>query len=531
MAELTKELKGKLVLLTRCEKERKEPEERWKNALEHVLPLRTQFMGKYFEDKRFDTTATRNVHKLADGMFGSNCPQAINWFKYRFVDDALNDDKEAITWLQDAERVSYDAINRSNFYDTLPILIRNGIAFETTAFAVSEDLASKRIVCNTLPVDEIYFQVTAQNEVYRIFRKFTLSAEQGEIEYGKNALHSQVKNALDLNTDYSFEVVHIVERRYDIDEEKLDSKNMPWRSITIDRTNSFLIKDGGIKIQQPFIWRFEVRGNSPYGYGPTSDAFPDIYTANAMVSDIMGASQKALDPPLFQPEETDWTLEAGANNYYKDPGRQAYTIRPYIDMPINLELLNDVREAIKASYKAEYFMPLMQLADKNMTAREVFERKSERVTATGSIQGRFTGEVITPFLARVFQIETDAGRIPPMPEGLEGKQIKVDFLSPLAQEQKEVANAQGILASLDTVMPIFQLWPQTTDKIIPEELVDKIFDSTGMPEKAIRSDKDYNDIQEAKSQNAAQDAELQRGLVQAEIAAKAGQTINNGGVQ
>ena len=522
---LSEEDKKLINLLGTLKEERQEHENRWRDGLEYVLPQRTKFIDSYVEDKRFDTTATRNVHKLADGLFGSNCPQAINWFKLRFLQDSLNDDDEAMTWLQKAQQVMYDAINRSNYYDILPLLLRNGCALETASMAVYEDIDKSKIICITLPIDEIYLQVDANNEVYRIFREFKLNPEQAVIAFGEDKLSDKVVSAAKKHAKGEVIIVHVVDKRKNIDPTKFDNKNMPWRSLIIDHSNNTRISESGY-IEQPFInWRFEVRGNCPYGYGPTTDALPDIYTANTMVSDLLKASHKAIDPPTFHPEDTDYSLDAGATNYYSDAGRQVYTIKPYLDFPITLEMIQDVRESIKAAYKADYFMPLMQLADKDMTAREVFERKSERITATGSVQGRLTSEVITPFLTKVFQIEYAANRIPPAPENIEVAQIKIDYLSPLAQEQREVANAQGILASLDTVMPLMQLWPQTQAKLRPEVLMDKLFDNTGMPEDAIVNNKEYQEIQKKNAEREQMLYALQLQQVKADIAVKAGQAV------
>lgn len=522
---LDEEDKKYINILKTLESERKEHENRWRDALEYILPQRTKFLGEYVDDKRFDTTATHNVHKLADGLFGSNCPQAINWFKFRFLQADLNDDDEAMTWLQLAQERCYEAINRSNYYDILPTFLRTGVALETAAMAVYEDVVAQRIICNTLPIDEIYIQVDANNEIYRMFRKFTLNAEQAVIEYGEKALVPKVVDAAKKHQKQEITIIHIIERRNNVDPTKMDALNMPWKSVTIDHTNNERIKESGYRQKPLIVWRFEVRGNCPYGYGATTDALPDIYTINRFRSDMIDASHAAIKPPIFMPEEADYSLEAGAVNYYQDAGRQAYTIKPFIDSPVTLEVLTELKESIKAAYKADYFMPLMQLADKKMTAREVFERKSERITATGSVQGRLTSEVITPFLERVFQIELDAGRIPAPPQGLEKEKIKIDYLSPLAQEQKEVANAQGILASLDVVAPVMQMWPAVMAKIKPEEVVDDLLDNTGFPQKAIVSNKEYYEIQKANAERDSMLLNLQVQQAQAEIAAKAGAAI------
>ena len=71
-------------------------------------------------------------------------------------------------------------------------------------------------------------------------------------------------------------------------------------------------------------------------------------------------------------------------------------------------------------------------------------------------------------------------------------------------------------------MPIMQLYPETTAKLKPEVLLDALLDNTGMPQKAIVNDKDYQAIQQSKAQQQQAMMNLQIQQVQADIAAKAG---------
>ena len=530
MAVSEKEVKAYIERLGQYKTERRDHEVRWKFAVQYVMPQHNLFLDQKVTDKRFDTTATQQVHRLADGLFGSNVPQAVNWFKFRFEDPELNDDKLAVEWLQHAQERVYDAIHRSNFYDVFPQHLKNGIVYGTAAMSAEEDIVAGKIVFNAIPVDEIYLCTTDKNEVYGVFRRYKLKPNQAVIAFGEDKLDPQIRHSAEKNSREDIEFLHVVERRKIRDASKKDVYNMPWASITIDLTHEKLVKESGFSERPIMAWRMEVRGNCPYGYCPTDDAMPDILTLNDMRASKMKAAEKALDPPIFFPEDSDWSMEAGAKNYYQDAGRQAYTVRPYLDFNLSLEDITDIRESIRAAYKADYFMPLMNMMDsRQMTAREIFERKQERVTVTGSMQGRLTSETINPTIARVFQIELDAGRIMAPPQTIQNTAFKIDYLSPIAQEQREVANTQGVLASLDSILPVMQIYPETKDKLVPEVIVDNILDSTGMPEKAIRSDKEYKDIQAGKAQQNAQLMQLQMQQIQADIAAKAAQAIPAGG--
>ena len=136
-----------------------------------------------------------------------------------------------------------------------------------------------------------------------------------------------------------------------------------------------------------------------------------------------------------------------------------------------------------------------------MTAREVFERKAEKITVSGSSAGVFQtwiGQILDRFL----QIEFDAKRMPKIPEGKEDvlskEKLKIEFTGPFAQASKEIASAQGIINTLTTSAIIFELWEESKDKVKPDVLLEKVFESGGMPEKAIYSEEEYKARQAAK---------------------------------
>jgi hypothetical protein len=234
--------------------------------------------------------------------------------------------------------------------------------------------------------------------------------------------------------------------------------------------------------------------------------------ANKISEAILVSAQKAVDPALMVPIELrgESDFSPGTRTYYKDPGRRVEPVNQGNLDPFVMELLNQTRERIRLAYKTQHFLMLMA-QEGQMTAREVMERKSEKITVIGSTIGKFATEALDRILARILQIEADAGRLPPPPEGYEAQlssaTLKLDYLGPLAQAQKEMYAAQGVMQTLTTAAPIIQIWPEVRDKFKPEQMLELILESSGMPEKAIRSDEEYKKIQEMKAQQAAEQQE------------------------
>ena len=72
-----------------------------------------------------------------------------------------------------------------------------------------------------------------------------------------------------------------------------------------------------------------------------------------------------------------------------------------------------------------------------MTAREVSERNAEKMLMLGPVLDRLRSELFQPLIERVYGIMDRAGKIAFPPPELAGQPIKVEFISILAQAQKQ----------------------------------------------------------------------------------------------
>lgn len=214
--------------------------------------------------------------------------------------------------------------------------------------------------------------------------------------------------------------------------------------------------------------------------------------------------QKSSDPASFDPEEgRSWSRDPGARNYYRDPNRRGYYDQIPPMTPHLEELLTMMQKRVRSALKVDAFLMLMQM-EAQMTAREVVERKREGMTITSCTTGKFETETLDNVHQRFLSIEGQAGRLPPVPKELAGKQLKVEYLGPISQMQREIYIEQGIISALETSSAIFQIWPETTSKIKASLLVERIWKANGAPEDALRSDDEYQKLLDAKAKAAQQ---------------------------
>jgi hypothetical protein len=154
-----------------------------------------------------------------------------------------------------------------------------------------------------------------------------------------------------------------------------------------------------------------------------------------------------------------------------------------------------------------------------MTATEVIQRNEEKMRLLGPVLGRLQSELLKPLIDRVFAILLRNNMLPQAPEFLSGKDIEIEYVSPLAKAQKSselqsIMRAIEILGSLANVAPVF-------DYVNFDNLVKHLADIVGMPQKLLKSQSEVN----AQRQEAAQAAEQQQQMAQMQQVAQAGGDI------
>jgi hypothetical protein len=130
--------------------------------------------------------------------------------------------------------------------------------------------------------------------------------------------------------------------------------------------------------------------------------------------------------------------------------------------------IKDVQGRINRLFYADLFLMLTQAPHAAMTAREVEERREEKVLVLGPVLERLHHELLKPLVYRAVAILARTGRLPPMPAALATalpaaplpqqnqpyqqaspsadmvrflKACPIDFVSPLAQAHKNVGAA------------------------------------------------------------------------------------------
>ena len=102
----------------------------------------------------------------------------------------------------------------------------------------------------------------------------------------------------------------------------------------------------------------------------------------------------------------------------------------------------------------------------------------------GPVLERLHTELLDPLVTTSFNFMVEKGLITEPPEELQNKQLNVEYISVLAQAQKNSA-VNGMLNVVQEIGTIAQLNPSALDKLDVDQTIDLLADMNGVPPEMI----------------------------------------------
>jgi len=507
--DLTKSL---LKRFDRLKSQRQNWEAHWQEVADYMMPRKADVTKSRSKgDKRteliFDSSPLQALELLAASLHGMLTNPSTPWFALRFKDVGMEDEDEAKEWLESATDVMYTAFNRSNFQQEIFELYHDLITFGTAAMFIDED-EEDLLKFSTRHINEIYIAENDKGRIDTIYRKFKLSARAAVQKFGdKVSTNIITKNQKDPYEE--IEIMHVVYPRSDFNPSKQDKKNMPFASVYIDYTSGDELSVSGYK-EFPFVVpRYLKASHEIYGRSPAMTALPDVKMLNEMSKTTIKAAQKQVDPPLLVPDDgfilPVRTMPSGLNFYRAGTRDRIEPLNIGANNPLGLNMEEQRRNAIRNVF---YVNQLMMQNGPQMTATEVIQRNEEKMRLLGPVLGRLQSELLKPLIDRAFNILLRKNQFAPAPEFLAGKDIEIEYVSPLAKAQKStelqsIMRAIEIMGSLANVAPVF-------DHINMDKLVRHLADIVGVPQKILKPQNQLNAERQQKEQQQQQMQQMQQ---------------------
>jgi hypothetical protein len=502
----------------------------WEEISKYVVPGRGIFnqqepnKGELKGQELLDSTPLQALHTLAAGMQGGLTSPSRPWFRLGIADPDLSDEGEIRLWLDNVERRMMHVFASGNIYNCLHTLYSEIAGFGTGALLVEEDINSV-VRGRTMTVGEYCLAYSADGLPETFSRTFWMNASQMGEAFGADALSESAKKAYENRPDQWFRVCNIIMPNLD---RKLDSPlsgDMPFLSVYWEenRTDEPLSVMGyrEFPIMAP---RWEVFGNDFYGRGPGWEALGESKTLQEMRYDYLVAQKMSIHPPLMAPQglrKARGSLNPGDVTYLNasDPlqgYRPIYEVKP--DIPGQIQAMMDSREMIRTTFFADLFMSIIMADNRDMTAREVEERHAEKMMMLGPVLERLEHELLDPLIVRTFAVMDRYGLIPQPPDMTRGRQLKIEYISVLAQSQ-QMSGLSGVDRLASFTGGIAQFIPQVLDKLDADEAVDQYATMLGVPTSIVRSDEAVASLRAQR----AQEERRQQQMMEAQEMAKTAQ--------
>lgn len=169
---------------------------------------------------------------------------------------------------------------------------------------------------------------------------------------------------------------------------------------------------------------------------------------------------------------------------------------------------SEVRNRIRRTFFEDLFLMLASSDRRQITAREIDERHEEKLLALGPVLEQLNQDLLDPLIDIAFTIMQKQGMLPQAPPEIQGQEMKIEYISIMAQAQKMVG-----LASVDRfagfAAQVASIDPRSLDKLNTDNLIDVYGDMTSVPSKLIRSDEEAQEIRDKRDQQAQAQAQAE----------------------
>jgi len=511
----------------------------WTDLSDYILPRRSRFTltdsnrGDKKNQKIIDSTATLSVRTLKSGMMSGLTSPARPWFRLTISDSELSEVEGVKEWLSTITKKMADLYIRTNLYKELPTVYGDIGVFATGALFVEEDF-EKVLRFLAFPIGSYWISNNAKLQVDTFYREFRMTVRQIVEKFGEFDSDGKVTNWEDFSTHVKdmylldehreawIDVCHVVSPNPNFDKSKVEAKFKKFSSDYFERgrgenNDSYLgdedkgrfLRESGYDRFPVLVPRWETAGEDVYGTNsPGMISLGDIKQLQTTEKRVAQAIDKSVNPPMTGPTSMrskkasilpgDLTLtdeREGQKGF-----RPAHEVKPQVG---EAELKQQqVRSRIKrAFYEDIFFMFIDDTRRQPPTAREIHERKGEKLLALGPVLEQLNQDLLDPLIDLTFDEMLKRGMIPPPPPELRGQALKVEYVSVMAEAQK-MAGLENIERTLGFVGELAKATedPATWDKVDVDQAIDIYGDQTSTPPGIIRTDAQVAEIRRVRAE-------------------------------
>lgn len=539
MAERDKNGRGYFNRRLRAMKqERQSFDAHYKDLAKFVQPRRGRFFttDRNKGDKRhqaiINSHATWALRTAKTGLFAGTMNPARPWFRLETDDRGLMESGPAKVWLSDVEKLIRDVYDEGNLYNMAPVAFGELLLFGTGCMLHVDDFQDVARFY-TLTVGSYSMAQNQRQVVDTLAREYERTVSQLVEEFGLGVVSPEVRRHWD-NGNYElwFPVAHFMEPNPDFDPRRSGGRFKAWRSVkfqtggasnlgitgeTLSRFDSddkFLSRKGFGRFPA-YCPRWEVTGEDIYGTDcPGMTTLGDIKGLQIKEKRKAQGIAKMVNPPLkgppSLPAERVSSLPGGYTQATGGGSNEEKLSSVYTTDPRIQELVEDMRE-VKEQINKNFFVDLFQaISDMEgvqpRNQLELTQRKEESLVQLGPALGRVHGEWLEDMVENTFDQLVAANEVtgdvlPEPPPELRGQNLRVRFISSLAQAQNAIATGNiDRLAAYVSGLAGMPGYEDVTDKFDADQSVDEYGHLIGAPARLVIPDDKVAERRQARDQ-------------------------------
>lgn len=487
----------------------------WKQVERYVLPYSSRFLstdtnkGTRRNDDMVNAEAFFDLRTLQSGMMaGASNPNRV-WFILGTADPEFRDYLPARRWFNQCEDTLRLMLARSNVYNSLHAAYGSLGGYGTAAIFIDEDHRTY-LRGYDLPIGRYCLATGPDLRVDTMYRETSMTVLQTVRKFGYNRVSRNTRTLYDQgNYDHWVEVIHVIEPRNEHVPGRFGAAGMPYRSLWLEKNaddRDGFLHEGGYRTFPVLAPRWDVIGEDVYGIGPGIAVLGDAKALQQYEYDKAKLVNKTADPPMQGPSSLmgrrrslrpgDFTpVDVTSAGLKFEP---AQIVQPHSIAVVEESIAKHERRIARGLY-ADLWLLMTGTDRREITAREVAERAEEKMIQLGPVMDRLHSEMLQPLIERTFYIASASGLLPPPPPELQGREIRVEFVSIFAQAAKLV-NASSIERTAGFAASLAQADPSVIDVIDLDSMTRKYADAIGAPSEILRDPEVVAQIRQARAQ-------------------------------
>jgi hypothetical protein len=476
----------------------------YEDCYKFALPQRNLYNGYYEggvagQNKMtnvFDSTAIHATQRFANRIQAGLFPPYKKWCRLETGSMIPADRKaDAQSALDAYTEIMFDTLRQTNFDLAMGEFLLD-LAVGTAVMMIMPGDESTPIRFTPVPQYLVAFEEGPYGNIDNVFRKLRLKAEAIPQEYPDAQISPQLQDVIDRSPAKEIDLIDAVV--FDTDR-ALFCYHVIWPQAQQElvyrtmRSNPFVVT------------RYMKASGEIYGRGPLVTAIADIKTLNKTLELVLKNASLAVagvytaaDDGILNPQNVQ--IKPGSIiSVARNGGPQGPSLVPLArasDFNVSQIVINDLRMNIKKIMMDDTLPP------DNMSARsatEIAERTRELATNLGSAFGRLINETMIPIVTRILYVMDNQGLID-LPLRVNGQEVKVSPVSPLAQAQK----LQEVNDAMQYAQIAMSMGVQGAATVSVQRLLEFVADRMGVDSKILATGEEQMQFMQAMQQQAQQ---------------------------